>query len=425
MIRRPNISCLAGLLLAVLLAGCQPTVYLMPTPAVMATGEVNPFVLNPDLEESNRVEVLFATNRVPMGDEAHRSYTVFPGDDLRLGVAHLSIGREEVDWGRIFELSTSDTPEKRPAWHLDRIEEMAVLSLEKDADRANDGLERFFRNVNQVLARSVDKDIMVYVHGANSSIYRATAQAAQYRHFTGRNSLVLAFLWPSAENLLAYGTDVRHARRSGPAFKRLLTLLAAHTRAENINVLAYSAGAQIASPGLAGLGRETAADRRAALRLGEVYFAAADVGTDAFLSNLKAYLDIPRSVTLAVNMNDAILAMAERHHGVSRIGRPSQADVDEASAAFAREASGGGGFDIIGVDEKTVAGLSSGAHNFWYAHPWISSDVLIQFLFHEEPDVRGLVENRDPAGLRYWTFPPDYPDRIIGIIRQAKAEEDR
>ena len=97
---------------------------------------------------------------------------------------------------------------------------------------------------------------MVYVHGANSTIYRAAAQAAQYRHFTGRNCIVLVFLWPSAENLLAYGTDVRHAKRSAPAFKRFITLLAEYTHAENINILAYSAGAQVASPGLGHPGTE-------------------------------------------------------------------------------------------------------------------------------------------------------------------------
>lgn len=105
--------------------------------------------------------------------------------------------------------------------------------------------------VNDILARSVDKDIMVYVHGANSSIYRAMAQAAQYRHFTGRNSMVIAFLWPSAENLLFYGTDVRHTQKSAPAFMHLITLLNEYTTAENINILAYSAGSQIVSPGLA------------------------------------------------------------------------------------------------------------------------------------------------------------------------------
>jgi esterase/lipase superfamily enzyme len=410
-------------LLNIAAVGCQPTVYLMPTPSIMATGEINPFNINPNLEESNRVAVLFATNRIPVGDDDSKSYTIFPGNKLRLGIAYFTIGGKATDWRQIFELSTSDENRDRPALHLEDLKELAVIPLDDETAPLPKEVESFAAAVNGVLADSLDKDIMVYVHGANSSTYRAAAQAAQYRHFTGRNSMVLAFLWPSAENIFAYGTDVRHAAKSAPAFRRLITLLNDYTTAENINILAYSAGSQIASPGLAILGLEEKGEKRRQLRLGEVYFAGADIGIDTFVENLQTYLDIPRSVTLTINLKDTVLAMAEWHHGVSRAGRPRAEDLSPEAAQWARTASAGSGFDIIGVDENTVVGLSSGAHDFWYAHPWISSDVLVQFLFHADPLKRGLVENVNEYGLRYWTFPPDYPDRIIGIIKEAKKEE--
>jgi esterase/lipase superfamily enzyme len=410
-------------LLTVAAVGCHKTVYLMPTPAIMATGELNPFSINPNLEESNRVEVLFATNRTPIGDGDSRTYTIFPGNELRLGIAHFTIGGKKTDWNQIFKLSTSDENRDRPALHLENLQELAVIPLEDETAKIPKEIESFAASVNDVLARSVDKDIMVYVHGANSSIYRAAAQAAQYRHFTGRNSVVLAFLWPSAESLLAYGTDVRHAQKSAPAFMRLITLLNEYTIAKNINILAYSAGSQIVSPGLAILGREKKGESRRQLRLGEVYFAGADIGIDTFVEHLQTYLDIPRSVTFTINLKDTVLAMAEWHHGVSRVGRPKAEDLSTEAAQWARNASVESGLDIIGVDEKTVIGLSSGAHDFWYAHPWISSDILVQFIFHADPLKRGLVENYNERGLRYWTFPPDYPDRIIRIILKAKKEK--
>ena len=410
-------------LLTVAAFGCQRKVYLMPTPAIMATGELNPFSINPNLEESNRVDVIYATNRTSMGDDGSRTYTIFPGNELRLGIAHFTIGTKETDWGQIFKLSTSDENRDRPALHLEDLQELAVIPLKDETAKIPKEIESFAASVNDVLARSVDKDIMVYVHGANSSIYRAAAQAAQYRHFTGRNSVVLAFLWPSAENLLDYGTDVRHAKKSAPAFMHLIILLNEYTTAKNINILAYSAGSQIASPGLAILGRAKKGESRRELRLGEVYFAGADIGIDTFLEDLQSYIDIPRSVTLTINLKDTVLAMAEWHHGVSRAGRPKAEDLSPEAAQWGRTASVESGLDIIGVDEKTVIGLSSGAHDFWYAHPWISSDVLVQFLFHADPLKRGLVENYNEHGLRYWTFPPDYPDRIIRIIHDAKERK--
>jgi hypothetical protein len=358
-----------------------------------------------------------------MGGGDSRTYTIFPGNELRLGIAHFTIGGKKTDWNQIFKLSTSDENRDRPALHLENLQELAVIPLEDETAKIPKEIESFAASVNDVLARSVDKDIMVYVHGANSSIYRAAAQAAQYRHFTGRNSVVLAFLWPSAESLLAYGTDVRHAQKSAPAFMRLITLLNEYTIAKNINILAYSAGSQIVSPGLAILGREKKGESRRQLRLGEVYFAGADIGIDTFVEHLQTYLDIPRSVTFTINLKDTVLAMAEWHHGVSRVGRPKAEDLSTEAAQWARNASVESGLDIIGVDEKTVIGLSSGAHDFWYAHPWISSDILVQFIFHADPLKRGLVENYNERGLRYWTFPPDYPDRIIRIILKAKKEK--
>lgn len=409
-------------LLTVAAAGCQSTVYLMPTPAIMATGELNPFSINPNLDESNRIDVLFATNRMPLGDAENKTYAIFPGNALRMGIAHFTIGDKETAWEQIFRLSTSDENRGRPALHLEDLEELAVIPLDDETDPIPREFEFLTSAINDALARSIDKDIMIYVHGANSTIYRAAAQAAQYRHFTGRNSVVLVFLWPSAENLLGYGTDVRHAKRSAPAFKRLITLLAEYTNAENINILAYSAGAQIASPGLAILGRKTKGEKRWRLHLGEVYYAAADEGVDSFVENLRTYLDIPLNVTFIVNRKDRILALTESHHGVSRIGRPKEDDLSPEETQWIQRASVESSLDIIGVDDKTVTGMPSKSHDFWYRHPWISSDILVQFMFHADPRKRGLVENHTENGLRYWTFPPDYPDRIINIIKQAKKE---
>ena len=174
--------------------------------------------------------------------------------------------------------------------------------------------------------------------------------------------------------------------------------------------------------GWAILGRKTKGEKRRQLGLGEVYFAAGDEGIDSFVENLRTYLDIPRSVTFTINLKDRVLALAESHHGVSRIGRPKREDLSPEEVLWVRRASVESNLDIIGVDDKTVRDMPSKSHDFWYRHPWISSDVLVQFVFHADPQERGLVENHNENGLRYWTFPPEYPDRIINIIRQSKKE---
>jgi esterase/lipase superfamily enzyme len=415
----------SGMLLLLWVFGCQPAVYLMPTPAVISTGEHNPFSANPQLEQSTRVPLLYATNRIPMGESRDRTYTIWVDQSLRIGAARLRIGEEETTWEKLYRMSIGERQEERPRLVLENLTELEAFEPAASFDAPlSEKAAAFFSVVNDDLARSFDKDLMIYVHGANSNVYRAAAQAAQYRHFTGRNSVVLAFFWPSAENILRYALDVQHAANSVPHFVRLIELLARHTDAQYLNILAYSAGAQVVSPALAALGQKDDDTNRDALksryRLGEVYFAAPDVALNEFVGDLSAYIDLARSVTLALNVEDSVLALAEKHHGVSRAGRPNPKELTPEAFSFVNRAAEEGTFDLIGIDPQRIPDMEAGAHNFWYENAWVSSDVLVQFLFHAEPAVRGLVKKRSERGSVYWTFPDDYPERIITILREAK-----
>jgi esterase/lipase superfamily enzyme len=412
----------SGLLMV--LAACQPVVFLMPTPTALSTGEIDPFAMNSMLEKDTRVPVFFATNRVPYGTADTRVYTIFASDTVRLGLATLRIGEERLDWESLRALSSGGKVKKRPPLFLDNIEEWAAIDFGAGEAGLSPAAGRFFDAVNQALAESIDKDLMVYVHGANCSVYRASAQAAQYRHFTGRNSVVLTFAWPSSESFLRYGTDVKNAARTAPLLADFIQLLAVHTRAENINILAYSAGAQVASPALALLGKGAAGESpgqlRERLRLGEVYFAAPDANFKDFAYDLYQYFDIVKNMTMAVNLNDDVLAIAEFHHGVSRAGRPDLRELDEEETQWLIAATQRPSFDIINIDPKTIPDLGTGSHGFWYGHPWVSSDILVQFLLHARPAERGLVAKTTETGAEFWEFPPNYDTRIIELLKASR-----
>jgi len=413
------------LLLALALAGCQPKVYLMPTPVAFSTGEIDPFSNNPNDEETS-LPVLYATNRVPLGAKDGRIYSIFASDTVRLGLATLRIGDETLDWTSLRALSTDAEKGRRPLLVSEAIEELAVLEPDTQGAALSAEAREYFERINAALAASVDKDLMVYVHGANANVYRATAQAAQYRHFTGRNSVVLSFAWPSAGSLFKYATDVAHAAETAPLFARFLQQLARHTDAENINILAYSAGAQVASPALALLGEQNAgqppAQLRKQLRLGEVYFAAPDVNFKDFVNDLYRYVALTRNVTLSINMDDDVLALAQFHHKKSRAGAPDAKELSAEETRWVVDASRQPKFDVIIVDPATIPDLGAGSHAFWYDHPWVSTDVLVQFLLHARPAQRGLVEGDLPRGGQYWAFPPDYDGRIIELLKSALSK---
>lgn len=414
-----------ALMLACLgLIACQPRVFLMPTPAVITEAGADPFALNPSLVHTNEIDVFYATNRFPVGLPESRGYTIIATDDLRLGVAHMRIGPPESDWSDLYKISKSPEHE-RPEIFLENMEELAVLHPWDDFKTLPPRARAFFDLVNESLDRSLDKDLMVYVHGANNNVFRAGAQAAQYRHFTGRNSVVLAFAWPSAESIFRYGVDVQNAALTAPVFAHLIAALGAHTNARYINLLAYSAGAQVLAPALVELGRpragESRAELRRRLRLGEVYFAAPDVDFKAFTQRLPVFADLPRAVTVAINFSDSVLGLAEAHHGVSRLGRPNVEELTEAEGLLLIEASREAQLDTVEVDQETVPALEGGSHSFWYSHPWLSGDVLLQFMFHLPPAERGLETRTSEHGFVFSMFPPDYPSRLSATLQRLRA----
>lgn len=414
---------LTVLLLALLLAGCETPIRLMPTPVSFRSGDVDPFAQAGTKVLGTDVPILYVTNRGAVVERPEPIHTIVPSERLRMGVAHVRIGDDTLDWETLHRLSTSDDPDQRPIVQLDSLEQIASLSAtERVADSPD--AKAFFALVNQALAASASSELVVFVHGSNNTMPRAAAQAAQLRHFTGRRMVVLSFVWPSAGSILKYFTDVGNAKASVEPFARLLEMLAEHTKATAIDVVAYSAGAQIVSPALVLLGNsarpgETRAQLRARLRLNHVYFAAADIDTRRFVDELAQYVDIVERVSNAANLNDSALRFSAFVHRASRIGRPDPTELSEEQTTFLVDASRNHRFDLIKVDPNAIPKLPQRSHAFWYEDPWVSSDLLGLLLLNAEPPRRGLDGQTAMGGARYWTFPPDFYDRVVRLFKPA------
>lgn len=407
-----------SLAMALLLAACQPPVRLMPAPAMFVNSEHNLFAANPDQDPDSDIQIFYATNRVPFGPPGARAYTIFSSDNLHLGTSTLSIGGSGRTWDWLYELSTNAPAGDRPQILLESMQETAAITAGTPLETPGEDALAFFRQIDEALARSPDRNLTIYVHGANTAVGRATAQAAQYRHFTGRNSVVLAFMWPSAENFMRFSRDVANAGRTAPSFAQLLRLLAEHTRAEEINVIAYSSGAMVATPALELLGKaEDGYDPRR-LRLGEVYFPAPDADFRHFVTALQSYSEYPRRVTVTANLHDSVLILSRLHQRASRVGRPDPSELNAEDSQWLIEASRNANLDLISARYEDLPNMDRTSHIFWYEDPWVSSDVLVKLLFHLAPEARGLQENHNDSQLQYWTFPSDYEARLGEVVNQ-------
>ena len=406
------------------LSGCSPSpVRLMPTPTLFTGGDPGLFLGETDADRDTTIEVLYATNRVPAGPPGAPDYTRQRGDPLRFGVATLQVGDGTKTWESLQEMSTSEVEGERPEIRLREVREMAVL--DDAADVPGPEVEAFFAQVDALLGRGGNRDILVYVHGANTNFERAAGQAAQFQHFLGRDAVVMVFAWPSAGNVLRYRRDVATARQTESTFARLLQQLSARAQAAHLDVLAYSAGAMIASPGLARAAGEVgrAADQ-GSLRLGEIYYAAPDIDFPVFVENLSRYEGQVRRVTVAVNTSDSVLSFAQWIHRVSRAGRPNLAEIGPEETAWLVAASGRDELDVLSIRPEDLPGLPATSHAFWYDHPWVSSDVLLKLLFQAPPPARGLDPNSNEIELAFWTFPADYAARLPAVARKLARGTD-
>lgn len=397
----------------------QPPMRLMPAPTVFVDQENSAFSANPQKVADPEISLFYATNRLPVGPRDNRLYAVVPGRDMQTGVSTVRIGEEGTTWDNIYAWSTGTSDDRRPFLHLDRMNEQATI----EADGAlSEEAKAWFASINEALAASADKDIIVYVHGANTTVERAAGQAAQLHHFTGRNAVVVLFVWPTAENFLRYSRDMVTAFGAAPHLAKLVELLSENTDAKKVDVFTYSAGATVGSDAMAMVGRDAAQLGAVAPRLGEVYHAAPDADFRSFVDDMRDYADKAERVTVAVNMSDSALRLSQVINRASRAGRPDMSELDQEATQWLLEASNSYGTELLRVRPENIPGLSTRSHTFWYDDPWVSSDVLITLLHHLPAGERGLASGEAGSGTHYWTFTPDYPEKLAKVMERLREK---
>ncbi len=405
------------ILAALLLTSCSKKWQLMPTPLVHQFIGAEVFDdLGAD-QQSQDMQVFYATNRPREGSAKTPNYTNGIVDKLHLGTSTVRLGEPGLNWRDLVNLSTlRDRKTKVPL----------TLASTRELDSLPDtGGAAYAAAINKALAACEHDDITLYVHGAKSNFLRSTVQGAQFYHFMTHDTVLVAYSWPSTGKFISYKKDIEFAAGSAPNLADLIEYLAANTSAKKINILAYSAGAQVAAPALALLrerhpGTSAAALKRK-LRLGGIYFAAADVGLRKFATEyLPAFTDIVDNVTLTFHKADWVLKFAQgSHDDEARLGRPTRGTLNEKQIIWLEKLAKEGRLDVLDMEYSTgKRPVDFKAHGHWYLNEWVSSDAILQFLFDNDPARRGLLKKHDSE---VWYFPPDYPERLQNIIRKEQA----
>ena len=155
----------------------------------------------------------------------------------------------------------------------------------------------------------------------------------------------------------------------------------------------------------------------------EDVIAAPDVDMKTYIEQLPAYFKLANSTTIAMNPDDFVLNIARIHQGTPRLGRPDATVLNEQQILWLTEASNEGTLNVIRILPEILSDHDPGAHDFWFSHPWVSTDVLIQLLFHATPLERGLMAEYTEQ-FKWWYFPQDYPEKIVDLLKEQDRKAD-
>jgi esterase/lipase superfamily enzyme len=175
---------------------------------------------------------------------------------------------------------------------------------------------RFVQRIAADLAVTRSRNVLVFVHGFNTSFEDAAVRAAQIAADLNFDGTVVLFSWPSAASVTSYVRDQQAARNAGFHLLRLLrgTLVAAQP--DHVELLAHSMGSEVIAKALA-----LAPASDSLPKFDQVVFAAPDLDRRVFGREILPRLETRATrVTLYASNDDDALRASRAVNGVWRLG---------------------------------------------------------------------------------------------------------
>jgi esterase/lipase superfamily enzyme len=245
--------------------------------------------------------------------------------------------------------------------------------------------EVFAREIRAFLAglHSNDQNILVYIHGFNTSFDEAVKRAAQLGHDLKVPGITALYSWPSRASLSSYLADVGSIEASEEHIAQFLVQMAGMAGQGKVHIIAHSMGNR-------GLLRAmhratTQAALRSGVKFGQIFLAAPDVDATLFRQLAGVYPQISERTTLYVADQDKALAAMEWLSRGARAGSAPPLVL------------------MPGIDTIRVRG----AGLFRLGHSYVAEEVAVL------KDIRALLHWREPpekrAARNRWPIPDDSP----------------
>ncbi|MDM0035584.1 alpha/beta hydrolase [Variovorax sp. J22P271] len=322
--------------------------------------------------------VWYGTNRQAVDpDDGSKGYAKARGPKLEVGRCVVS-----VPSSRAFG-STGSSALLRWLKRTDdriRLRETTPLAQQRQWQEMSDALTTTQSSIGR-------RDVLLYVHGYNTSFEQAAVRAAQLHVDLGVPGVTAFYSWPSRANLMGYFADEAAIDASETHLAEFVHSLCTRIDAGRVHVIAHSMGNRGLLRALAQLeGSERA---KGLLRIGQIFLAAPDIDVELFSRLAAVYPKLSDRTTLYVSRRDRAVWLSLFLHQFPRVGYAPPVTVMD-------------GIDTIEVSAIDFSQLGHGAY--------AQAEPLLY-------DIGGLLRNdlmpasrirlrsiENEAGRQYWTL---------------------
>lgn len=420
----------SALIVVILLAGgCARE--LMPTPNICADPGRNLFQDVPPQHRSNRVPVLYATDRVPFEHKKRGlQYDVDRSQSLGFGTCTVEIGKN-LSWEELVEqcrmrrrtrplpVSVVQISEKGryPDAVSFRVVDGKPVVDETTRSKEKQACDALRTLLSEHLAAVPTKEAYVYIHGVGNTFDYAAGTIAELWHFMGRPGVPVVYSWPAGyeEGIIQSYT---HDRESGEFtifhLKQFMRALASCPDLQKMHLIAHSRGTDVIATALRELHIECTAagkDTRSQLKLGTLVLAAADMDIEVTTQRISAegLPLVPECSTVYTSEKDLAMKLADFLFGsLRRLGQLRGKDLTPEQQRMLAAMT-----HLQFIDAKVSSGLIG--HSYFYENPAVSSDLILLLRDHRKPG----AENGRPLRKRddgFWEIRDGYP-----IVKDATA----
>jgi esterase/lipase superfamily enzyme len=331
------------------------------------------------LESHGEVEVFYGTDRAlrrdaPVEERFGPARMTFPG--IHLGVCRVSIPRDhrmgEIERPSIWKFEIKPDPNQH----------MVLLGIEEL------GKGSFYQRLQGQLAKSGEKELLVFVHGYNVSFHDATLRTAQLAYDLGLDGAPVLYSWPSKASLAGYTVDESSVEWTVPHLEGFLNDLSKRSGARSIYLIAHSMGNRALTRALERISLKMRATAKPPFS--QIVLTAPDIDTGVFEDLAQSFRRAGERVTLYASSNDEALKTSKKVHGYSRAGETTPEVLV-----------------IPGVDSIDVSRVDTSllGHSYFGDNCSVISDLVTLLRKREPPERRtGLQKKQKAAGLAYWIF---------------------